>query len=454
MQRAQQPATEFDDAAAAEVSRVALDLMHAGQGDPQATIGPLLHVRPDFVAAHCLRAAGLVMACRDDMLPALADTLQTARRHVARAGERERAHLAAAQAWLNKDIKLSLRLYGEIAERDPKDTLALRVAHFGDLQWGRTDLLRERIAAALRHWQTDEPGYGHVLAMYAFGLAEAADPVSADAVGREALRFEPRQCGAVHAVAHALEMRGHSADGAAWLAGARSIWSGSPGFCTHLWWHEALFLLDQGAVLRILDHRLMRCREPDTATLVDASALLWRLHLRGLDVADRWQLIADAWESHRCAGLRPFNDVHSMLAFVATNRWDSARRLLDALRDCALQAPDLRPAVYNAALPVCEAFLEFGQGRYAVAAQMLQAQQRLVRGCGGSRAQCDLLHLTWLEAALRSHQPALAQQLLGERIAIRPQSPYNARLRERIAQALSRPTGAVRRPAFSAQFAV
>lgn len=147
MQRAQQTVTEFDDAAAAEACREALDLLHAGQGDPQAVIVRVLSARPDFVAAHCLRAAGLVMACRDDALPALGETLRTARLHLARAGERERAHLAAAQAWLDKDMKRSLRLYGEIAERDPKDTLALRVAQFGDLQWGRTDLLRERIAA-------------------------------------------------------------------------------------------------------------------------------------------------------------------------------------------------------------------------------------------------------------------------------------------------------------------
>jgi len=112
--------------------------------------------------------------------------------------------------------------------------------------------------------------------------------------------------------------------------------------------------------------------------------------------------------------------------------------LLGALRDSALRAPDLQTTVYDAALPVCEAFVAFGQGRYIHAARYLQAQQHLVRGCGGSRAQCDLLHLTWLEAALRSRQPTLVQRLLGERIASRPQSPYNGRLRERIAQALSR----------------
>jgi len=447
MQHAAQPATEFDDAAAAAVCRQALELLHTGQGNPQAVIEPVLRARPDVAAAHCLRAASLVMASREDVLPALGATLQAARPHLARASARERAHLAAAQAWLDKDMARSLRLYGEIAAADPKDALALRVAHFGDLQFGRTEWLRARIVAALRHWHPDEPGYGHMLAMYAFGLAETADPVSAEAVGREALRIEPRQCGAVHAVAHALEMQGRSADGAAWLDHTRGVWSDSPAFAIHLSWHESLFRLDQGdlgAVLGILDRRLMDGRDPDTATLVDSSALLWRLHLRGQDVTQRWQRIADAWEERASTGLRPFNDVHAMLAFVATQRWASARRLLDTLRDCARRAPDLRRAVHDAALPVCEAFIAFGQQRYAAAARQLQAQQRLARGCGGSRAQCDLLHLTWLEAALRSHQPGLAQRLLGERVASRPQSPFNARLRERIAQALSRPLARAR----------
>ena len=328
----------------------------------------------------------------------------------------------------------------------------MRVAHFGDLQWGRTDMLRGRIAAALRHWHAGEPGYGHVLAMYAFGLAEAADAALADAVGREALRFEPRQCGAVHAVAHALEMQGRSADGAAWLQGTRHIWCDSPAFAVHLWWHEALFRLDQGdlgAVLRILDDRLMGQRDPDTATLVDASALLWRLHLRGLDVAP-------ALAAHRRrvgrASLRRLAAFQRRACHARLRRYQTlvhARRLLDALRASALQAPDLHAAVYDAALPVCEAFVAFGQGRYRLAALHLQAQRRLVRGCGGSRAQCDLLHLTWLEAALRSHQIALARRLLGERIASRSLSPYNERLRERIAQAPSRWRAAERRTALA-----
>jgi hypothetical protein len=45
--------------------------------------------------------------------------------------------------------------------------------------------------------------------------------------------------------------------------------------------------------------------------------------------------------------------------------------------------------------------------------------------CGGSVAQCDLIHLTFVEAALRSHRARLARALAAERTARKPDSPLN-----------------------------
>ena len=45
--------------------------------------------------------------------------------------------------------------------------------------------------------------------------------------------------------------------------------------------------------------------------------------------------------------------------------------------------------------------------------------------CGGSVAQCDLIHLTLIEAALRSAHAPLARALAAERSARKPDSPLN-----------------------------
>jgi hypothetical protein len=409
-----------------------LAMLHTGQGDPLSGAQALLRAHPAFVAGHCLHAALLVMAGSEDALPALAHTLQRAEALPAgTVSERERRHLSAARAWLERDLKESLQLYGDIAANNPLDTLALRVAHFGDLQWGRTAQLRDRIAAALPHWNDRMPGYGHVLGMYAFGLAENAEHAQAAEVGRRALSFDKRNAGAVHAVAHALDMQGQSREGIEWLQGTSSDWTCSASYAPHLWWHQALCHLDLDDIdstLRILDARLPTGESAGAPALVDASALLWRLQLRGIDAAERWQRVASAWAVTPERGLRPFNDTHAILAYVGAGRQEQAERLMKALRASAERTQDLQGLIAHAALPVCEAAMRFGAGDYAAAVQSLLQHRHLAQHCGGSRAQCDLVQQTLLEASMRDGQWEMARSLVEERIAARPHSEMNHRL--------------------------
>lgn len=410
--------------------QAALDMLHAGQGDPMATIDRALARDPAFVAGHCLRAALHVMAARDEARPELARTLRALRMlDDGRLDERERRHLEAAQAWFDHKLQLSLTLYGSIAADYPFDSLALRVAHFGDLQWSRQRALRDRVAAALLHWDASMPGYGHLLAMHAFGLAENGDYEAAEATAKRALRFVPHNAGAVHAIAHVMEMQGRADEGIAWLRSTRRTWESSPGYSAHLWWHLALRHVDAGQfdeALRIHDARIATVE--GAAALVDASALLWRLDLAGLDVGARWMAIADRWERTPRYGMRPFIDTHAMLAFAATGRRASAQHLMGEMREYSRQSADLAEVVGSSALPVCEALWAFGTGEHARAADALEAIRHLAQRCGGSLAQCDLLALTLLEASRRSGRMRRARALAAERLVRRPGSWFDQRL--------------------------
>jgi len=439
-------ATPAADDRAGALCRQALQQLHSGIGNADATIDAALRIDPDCLCARVLRAALLVMSGSDAARTALARTLRDAAPRAGQAGESERRHLAAAQLWLDGDAAQALWLYGQIVADDARDTLALRVAHQGDLQHGRTEMLRDRIAAVLPHWQPGEPGHAHVLAMLAFGLVENGQCASAEAVARQALAAEPRHAGALHALAHVHEMQDRSAEGIACLLAGRDWWSTSPSHAVHLWWHLALFHFDRGelgAALRIFEQHLLAAIAPTPANCVDASALLWRLHLQGLDLAPAWARVADAWEHLPLGQQRPFNDAHAMLAFVGAARWPSARRLTRLIRNQAERLGDPRRVVLESALHVCEAALAFGEGRYVEASAWLQQLRHLAQRCGGSQAQCELLHLTWIEAALRAGQHGLAQQLLAERVERRPRSALNARLRVRIA---SRRPSSARQP--------
>lgn len=412
----------------------ALELMLSGSDGASGIISRALIADPTFVMGHALRAALLVMAANEGVEPELAQTLRVAGAYAAQANPRERRHLAAAQAWLERDLLRAIRLYGEILDDYPRDILALRVAHFGDFQLDQTPLLCDRVAQVLPHWSGTMPHYGYVLGMYAFGLEEVGRYAQAEQVGRSALVLIPHNPGAIHAVAHVMEMQGRPEDGIAWLESTAPQWTSSSGYAVHLWWHATLFHLDLDQIacaLDIYDRHLRHALPQIAGALVDASAFLWRLYLRGIDVAERWHEVADRWEARPNGGLRPFTEVHAMLAFVAAGRAASARRLLDDLRRSAERSHVLSDAIHNAALPVCEALRAFGRGDHADAVERLTTLRHLVQRCGGSKAQCDLLHLTLLESALRARRTQLARSLISERIAHRPASVFNQRLRAR-----------------------
>ncbi len=424
--------------AARALCRTALQRLHTGMGDAHAGIEQALRIDTACLPAHCLRAALYVMSGSESARELLARALAEASRWLDAASVREHRHLTAARDWIEHDLQTALRSYGRIVEVDAHDTLALRVAHQGDLHWGRTGMLRDRVAAALPRWQPTQPGYAHVLAMYAFGLAENGNFARAEEVALRALAIEPRHAGALHALAHVYEMQDRCVEGIERLSAACEWWSTSPTHAVHLWWHLALFRFERceiAAALRILDEHLLTAIDPTPANCVDATALLWRLQLHGIALAPAWQRVADAWERQPLGAQRPFNDAHAMLALVAAGRWASAQRLTEALRERASRLGNPQRVVQESAMHVCEALLAFGEGRYRDASAWLHELRHLSQRCGGSQAQCELLQLTWLEAALRAGQLSLAQELLDQRCQRRPRSALNTWLCDRVAEA-------------------
>lgn len=214
--------------------------------DPFATIQSALDIAPDCAAAHCVRAGLIVMTSDRTFVPTLKESIEAVERLGKRANARERAHAAAARAWLEGDFAGSIRKYGEIVMNEPRDVFALQVAHIGDFFLGESTLLRDRIAQVLPEWDPATPGYGYVLGMYAFGLEETNLYSRAEDTGRLAVDKNPRDPWAVHAVAHVMEMQGRLREGIEWLESRREDWAPDNAFAFHNWWHLALYYLDLG----------------------------------------------------------------------------------------------------------------------------------------------------------------------------------------------------------------
>jgi hypothetical protein len=81
--------------------------------------------------------------------------------------------------------------------------------------------------------------------------------------------------------------------------------------------------------------------------------------------------------------------------------------------------------------PLIKAIMSFCRGDYDGAVESISAIRAAADRCGGSVAQCDLIHLTLLEAALRGQRMRLARTLAAERAVRRPASRLNRWLKAR-----------------------
>ena len=226
-------------------------------------------------------------------------------------------------AWTLEDVTIA----------HPRDLLALIAGHQLDFFTGQSRMLRDRIARALPAWNDRPSGYHSLLGMQAFGLEECGEYARAEAAGRLAVELEPRDGWAQHAVAHVLEMTGRKREGLAWMRANPEAWSRDSFFAVHNWWHVALFHLDLGeidAALALYDGAIYGKRSGIVLEMIDATAMLWRMELRGIDVGDRWNVLADTWLPHASSDNYAFNDFHAALAFIRAGRSDALKAVHEA----------------------------------------------------------------------------------------------------------------------------
>jgi hypothetical protein len=407
-------------------------------GDPVAIIDEALAAQPDFAMGHILRAQVQVTMWERSLLPGIREAIARLDALQGAMNERERRHAGALKAWAAGDWQGHREELGSLLAEYPRDLLALQVAHLADFFHADRESLRDRVARALPGWSRDDEGYGLLLGMHAFGLEECDSYGKAEETGHTALHYDTEDCWAQHAVAHVLEMQSRQSEGIQFMELRTKHWAQADnGFAFHNWWHTALYHLDQGRPQRALEIYDAGIRpQPNEIRLMmlDAAALLWRMHLRGLDVGKRWEELAAAYAKGDENGFYAFNDMHAMMAFVATGRSQEAAALLKATESSARERNTNARMAQVAGLAIVRAIEAFGRGKYAEVVSLLAPVRETARIVGGSNAQRDAVSRTLLEAALRAGDKELARSLAEERVAHKPRCPFSQELRARAMQ--------------------
>ncbi len=400
-------------------------------GDPVATVDGALAESPDFAMATALKAYLLLSGMERAPVSMAADLL--AKLRSLKLNDRERRHAAVIACLIDGAFNRASERLDDILIENPRDIVALQMGHLLDFYRGDSRNLRDRVARILAEWNSHMPGYHTLLGMHAFGLEETADYARAEESARRAIALNKRDGWAYHAIAHVMEMTGRYEDGAAFMRDGESGWAPESFFQVHNWWHLALFRLeaDQNAeVLKLYDGPVRGGQSAVVLEMVDAAALLWRLKLRGVDVGNRWDAVADRWQPLIEDKLYAFNDSHAVMALLGSGRIGEAERAVSIMTETARKQSDNAAMSRDVGLPLARALLAFEHGKYAATIELLRPLRNIAQRFGGSHAQRDLIDLTLIEAARRAGETGLVRALANERLALKPKSPLARRYRD------------------------
>ncbi|MEM9681945.1 MAG: tetratricopeptide repeat protein [Pseudomonadota bacterium] len=406
-----------------------IDEFLASGRDAALLLKRVADVDPDMLMGQCLRGYFMRLPAQAHLVPQSFDALAKAESLAPLGTEREQLHVRALAAWCAGDIRETNRIWDEILLIHPHDILALRLAHTMHFFLGDLSRMRDSMARVMPRWGEDVPGYGFVLGCRAFSLEENSDFGPAEELGRRAVEINENDIWAGHCVAHVLEGQGRRQDGIVWIDTHEEAWKKRGVFAHHMWWHRALHYLELERfddVLDAYDRQFWTEPSEDNIDITNASSMLMRLAMLGIDVGDRWTSVANVSAGRLKDRIRPFNDLHFVMALAMCGRRAEAVEILESMRAfvaAPANAATTVTAVYrDAGIPVTEAIIAYVDKQFGRVVEIMKDTRYRMRPLGGSWAQRDVWVRMLIDAALADGQDSLARALLAERTVANPTS--------------------------------
>jgi len=366
---------------------------------------------PESALSNAL-AGILLMFVESPEGPTLAEAYRRRAAAVEAPHPRAALYLQVLQAWISDDLDRVLSLADRLQAQYPRDLFAAKLNQYVEFNRGNWPaLLRvglKTVAAA--------PDIAQSHGMLAFAYEQCHLLEDAEASARQALALQADEPWAQHALAHVMLTQGRIEEGIAFLDSVKQHWEGLNSFMyTHNWWHLALFHLargDDARVLEIYDRHVWGILPQYSQDQIGAVSLLARLELAGVDVGERWQVLAPWLQKRQADTVQPFLSLQYLYGLARANK-PEADLLLQALRIHAHTAPAFSRAVWaEVTLPLAEALLAHARGDYPRAARLLAGSLPRLNEIGGSHAQRDLFAQIELDARLQAGDWEVAQQTL------------------------------------------
>ncbi|WP_342078799.1 tetratricopeptide repeat protein [Yoonia sp. SS1-5] len=388
-------------------------------------LGATLEAEPDFALGHIAKAMFYILLGRKELLATATEAYEAAEatNRAQPISKREMYFLQALRDWMKGQPKAALRHFEAALADNPTDTLAMKLDHAVRFVLGDAVGMRRMIEAVLPAYDNKHPGYGYLLGCHAFAMEETGEYKRAQIAGREALLLAPDDAWGLHAVAHVHDMTADAAGGIKWLTGREEAWAHCNNFRYHVWWHKALMHLDMGereVVLDLYDQQIRQDKTDDYRDISNATSLLSRLELDGVDVGDRWEELADLSANRTEDGCLIFADLHYLLALVGGQREDAIATMMGRLhRDAKEGKSDMQKAMANPGLAAAAGLEAFGESNFEGAFINLARANADMHLAGGSHAQRDVFERLTIDSGIRAGFLDQAEAILAKRTAQR-----------------------------------
>lgn len=390
---------------------------------------------PAFLAGPAFCAAMKLLSGVDPASPSLQKNIEDMR--AARADGPENGHAHAVELMARGEPSAAALAWDDVLAQRPHDILAHKCAHETWFLVGNVEAMLASSSAAIERLSPDDPCFTVAAAQHGFALEENGAYEQAEGWGRLAIERAPRDCWALHCLAHVYETQNRHHDAMSLIEAKQPIWAEQNLLSAHIWWHMALRLIEAERfddAIAVFDDTLVHTPASDQFRLTDGTSLLWRLELQGINVGDRWQLMADKWAQGEDNHQNPFLDLHGALAFAQCPDHRASARYFETL-DCAFDTAhsELANTYRSVAKPLARAIRAYPEDKAAAARAITQLLPELHR-IGGSIVQREIVERSYSSALVATAQHDRATKYLDGQIDKHPNTPWVLRDRAMVAE--------------------
>jgi len=399
------------------MSQDALDNYNAGiylflGGDYRAVeaLQAAVDAAPAFALGHAALARAFTM---QGQLPLAKAAIGRAELLGAKEDARTRQHINAIALVLSGKPKEARQAVLAHVREYPRDAMAAQLCTnaFGLIGFsgevGREAELLAYTSALLPHYGED----WWMMSMHALSLCETGQVSASISLMERSLAINPRNANAAHFKSHAQYEAGDIKAGRVYLQKWLTDYDDRAVLHGHLSWHSALWALHDGdadAMWEAIDKGVApgAAKGLPLNVMTDTAAILYRAELAGLAVnPERWLKLSDYAAQFFPETGQSFADMHAALSHAMAGQGE---RLAYIVETATGFAGDL-------VRPVARAWGEIAQKNWGAALGELSKVMGTTERLGGSRAQRDLLELTYANVLMKLGMTKEAQRSLQTR---------------------------------------